>query len=251
MQRQPATKVSQQKADIFAGLQADILRLQGFKTVQNTVLDSGLGPLKYAFPNATFPLGAMHEFVSAKPEETAATLGFLSGLLNILMGSNGAVLWISPSRMLFPPALKSFGLNPDRFIFIDVQKEKDALWVLDEALKCSALTAVVGELPNMSFTHSRRLQLAVEESQVTGFLLRNQPRAIGTTACISRWYISPLPSTNEDDNLPGIGFPKWHVHLQRIRNGKPGAWDIQWKDGRFAPVYQPVFTIQQTQQQAG
>jgi protein ImuA len=242
--------VSLQKADILAGLQADILRLQGFKTVQNTVLESGLGPMKYAFPNATFPLGAMHEFVSARPEETAATIGFLNGLLSILMGTNGAVLWISASRMLYPPALKNFGLSPERFIFIDVKKEKDALWALDEALKCSALTAVVGELPNITFTHSRRLQLAVEESQVTGFLLRNQPRTIGTTASISRWYIAPLPSAPIDD-LPGIGFPKWRVNLHRIRNGKPGTWDIQWIDGRFVPVYQPSFIIQQAQQQAG
>ncbi|SKC64156.1 ImuA family protein [Ohtaekwangia koreensis] len=242
--------MSQQKADILAGLQADILRLQGFKTVQNTVLEAGLGPLKHAFPNATFPLGAMHEFIAVRPEETAAAIGFMGGLLNLLMSSNRAVLWISSTRMLFPPALKGFDLSPDRFIFVDVQKEKDALWALDEALKCSALVAVVGELPNMSFTHSRRLQLAVEESQVTGFLLRNQPRTIGTTACVSRWQITPLPSATVDD-LPGIGFPKWRVHLQRIRNGKPGTWDIQWTDGRFVPVYQPVFTIQQTQQQAG
>lgn len=242
--------MSQQKADILAGLQADILRLQGFKTVQNTVLDTGLGPLKHAFPNATFPLGAMHEFISAKPEQTAATIGFLSGLLSILMNNNGAVLWISATRMLFPPALKNFGVNPDRFIFIDVQKEKDALWALDEALKCSALTAVVGELNNISFTQSRRFQLAVEESQVTGFLLRTQARAIGTTACVSRWQITALPST-PINNLPGIGFPKWHVHLQRIRNGKPGSWDIQWVEGRFVPVYQPSFTIQTRQQQAG
>ena len=242
--------MSQQKADILAGLQADILRLQGFKTIQNTVLESGLGPMKYAFTNATFQLGAIHEFVSARPEETAATIGFLNGLLNILTGNTGAVLWISSSRILYPPALKNFGLDPDRFIFIDVQKEKDALWALDEALKCSALTAVVGELPNITFTQSRRLQLAVEESQVTGFLLRNQPRAIGTTASISRWYISPLPSASIDE-LPGIGFPKWRVNLQRIRNGKPGTWDIQWIDGRFVPVYQPSFTVLHTQKQAG
>lgn len=238
------------KANMRAILQTDILRMQGFKAVNNTALDIGLGPLREAFPNASFPLGAIHEFVSVKPEETAATIGFMSGLLSILMASNGVTLWISSSRMLFPPALKNFGVNPDRFIFIDVQKEKDALWALDEALKCCALTAVVGELPNISFTHSRRLQLAVEESQVTGFLLRNQPRAIGTTACISRWQISPLPSEPIDD-LPGIGSPKWRVHLQRIRNGKPGTWDILWMNERFMPVYQPSFTVLPQQKQAG
>jgi protein ImuA len=238
------------KANMRASLQTDILRMQGFKAVNNTALDLGLGPLRKAFPNASFPLGAIHEFVSVRPEETAATIGFMSGLLSILMASNGVTLWISSSRMLFPPALKNFGVSPDRFIFIDVKNEKDALWALDEALKCSAVTAVVGELPNMTFTHSRRLQLAVEESKVTGFLLRNQPRTIGTTACISRWQISPLPSDPIGD-LPGIGFPKWRVHLQRIRNGKPGTWDIVWMDGRLMPVYKPSLILLPQQKQAG
>jgi protein ImuA len=238
------------KANMRDILQTDILRMQGFKSVNSTALDLGLGPLREAFPNASFPLGAIHEFVSARPEETAATIGFVSGLLSILMASNGVTLWISSSRLLFPPALKNFGVDPHRIIFIDVQKEKDALWALDEALKCNALTAVVGELPNISFTHSRRLQLAVEESQVTGFLLRNQSRNIGTTACISRWQITPLPSESIDD-LPGIGFPKWRVNLQRIRNGKPGSWDILWMDGQFIPVYQPSFTLLTQQKQAG
>lgn len=238
------------KENMRAVLQTDILRMQGFKAVNNTALDIGLGPLREAFPNASFPLGAIHEFVSTKPEETAAAIGFLSGLLSILMAEKGVTLWIRSSRMLFPPALQNFGVNPDRVIFIDVQKEKDALWALDEALKCSALTAVVGELPNMSFTHSRRLQLAVEESQVTGFMLRNQPRAIGTTACISRWQISPRPS-DPINELPGIGCPKWRVHLQRIRNGKPGTWDILWMDGRLVPVYQPSFALPDEQKQAG
>lgn len=237
------------KANMRAILQTDILRMQGFKTVNNTALDAGLGPLREAFPNASFPLGVIHEFISARSEETATTIGFVSALLTTLMRNNGVTLWVSSSRMLFPPALKTFGVTPHHVIFIDVEKEKDVLWALDEALKCNALTTVVAELPNISFTHSRRLQLAVEESQVTGFLLRNTPRAIGTTACVSRWQVSPLPSSPIDE-LSGIGFPKWRVNLQRIRNGKPGTWDIQWIDGRFVPVYQPSFTILQTQQQA-
>jgi protein ImuA len=106
------------------------------------------------------------------------------------------------------------------------------IWALEEALKCEAITAVVGEIREISFTASRRLQLAVEQSHVTGFLLRRLSRNLNTTACVSRWKITPLVSEVIDD-LPGIGFPKWRIELLRIRNGKPGVWDIMWKDGRF------------------
>jgi protein ImuA len=220
------------KADIISELQREILLMQGFKPASNTVMDAGLGPLRDAFPNSSFPVGAIHEFLSAGSEAAAATSGFISGLLTTLMGSKGTAIWISSSRTLFPPALKSFGIQPDRFIFIDLQKEKEVLWAMDEALKCGALTAVVGEMNEISFTASRRLQLAVEQSQVTGFVLRNNPRSLNTTACVSRWRITPLPTETTDD-LPGIGFPHWKVELLRIRSGRPGVWEITWQDGRF------------------
>lgn len=113
------------------------------------------------------------------------------------------------------------------------------MWAMDEALKCSALTAVVGEMREISFTASRRLQLAVEQSQVTGFVMRNNYRNLNTTACVSRWKITPLQS-DQVDGLPGIGFPKWRAELLRIRNGKTGAWDIQWVNGRFQHLQQIV-----------
>lgn len=223
------------RAEIFSELQKEILALEGFKSAGNTVLDVGLGPIRHSFPNSAFPVGAVHEFLSTSVETNAATTGFISGLLSTLMGKKGTTMWISASRTLFPPALKNFGIQPDRFVFIDLKKESDVLWAMNEALKCGALSAVVGELREIDFTASRRLQLAVEESQVTGFVLRNNSKPPGTTACVSRWQITPLPSETVDE-LPGIGFPRWKVELLRIRNGKPGSWDVMWKKGRFHPV---------------
>jgi protein ImuA len=236
--------------NIITELQSDILRLQGFKSVNSPSLDLGLGPIKDSFPNASFPIGAIHEFLCSQPEDRSASSGFIAGLLSALVGTNGAVLWISTTRKLFPPALKSFGINPERFIFIDLQKEKDVLWAMDEALRCSALSAVVGEMREISFTNSRRLQLAVEQSQVTGFILHNNYRKPNPTACISRWKISSLPSERMND-LPGIIFPKWRVELLRIKNGKPGAWDIQWKKGKFTPVYKADIISTELQKKAG
>jgi protein ImuA len=117
---------------------------------------------------------------------------------------------------------------------VDLSKEKDVMWVMDEALKCPALSAVVGEKKDLSFTESRRLQLAVEQSQATGFILRKRDK-VNTTACVSRWRITSSPSELIDD-LPGVGFPHWRVELLRMRNGRSGVWDLKWTNGRFAPV---------------
>jgi protein ImuA len=220
------------KATIMNELQADILRLQGFKSVSTSTCEPGLGPLLDAFPNSTFPLGAVHEFLWARKEDITATSGFIAGILSQLMSLHGAVLWISVSRKIFPPALKSFGVEPDRVVFIDVRDEKNVLWAVEEALKCGALSAVVGEVREVTFTASRRLQLAVEQSQVTGFIIHENKRKPNTTACMSRWKITSLPSEPIGD-LPGIGYPKWKVELLRIRNGRPCTFDIHWANGKF------------------
>jgi len=224
------------KKAIINRLQRDILHWQGLASpATGEAKGIGLGPLESAFPNGVFPTGTVHEMICPMPEQAAATSGLMAGLLSTLMKQGGACLWISTSRKLFPPALMTFNIEPHRVIFIDLQREKDVLWAMEEALKCEGLAAVVAEMRDISFAQSRRLQLAVESSRVTGFLLRNDPRKLGTTTCVARWQITSLPSETED-GLPGIGFPRWQADLLRVRNGSPGSWKLEWVGGHFVPV---------------
>jgi len=220
------------KADIISRLRGEILLRQGLQKTPGLIdLDIGLGRICQAFPDHTFPLAAIHEFCSANTEDGAATTGFISGILSTLMQNDGVTLWLGSARSLFPPALKTFGIDPAKIIFIDLAKEKDILWAMEEALKCSGLATVVGEIKNLDFTLSRRLQLAVEQSKVTGFVIRHSDK-LATTACVTRWKISSLNSELIED-MPGIGFPRWNVELLKVRNGKPGAWQLEWADGKF------------------
>ncbi|MES3016372.1 MAG: Error-prone repair protein ImuA [Bacteroidota bacterium] len=224
------------KKDIINQLQKSILLMQGFTPPVSGAADSvGLGPIEGAFPNDVFPRGAIHEFLNAAPEQAAANGGFISGILNNLMHNGGACLWISMRRTLFPPSLKVFGVEPDRLIFIDLKRERDVLWAMEEALKCKGLSAVIGELGEISFTETRRLQLAAEQSRVTGFVLRSDPKRLSATACVARWNITSLPSELEN-GMPGVGFPRWNVELLKVRNGNPGSWKVEWSAGHFRPV---------------
>jgi protein ImuA len=221
------------KSELIEKLQQEILSMQGLRPAcAGERLHLGLDGLENAFPNGTFPVAAVHEFLSPVAEDAAATVGFMTGLLSHLLRQDGFCLWAGTSRTVFPAALKTFGIEPDRIIFIDLSTDREVLWAMEEALKCTALAAVVGELREINLTESRRLQLAVEKSRVTGFLHRRYPRKIDNISCVSRWQISPVASGLED-GVPGIGHPQWNVQLLKIRNGKPGSWQVQWAEGRF------------------
>lgn len=236
------------KKDIINELQKNILHWQGIKVpLSDTTCFPGLEPVESAFPNGVFPRGAVHEFLTEEPEHAAACGGFLGGLLQELMRQGGICLWISTGRSLFPPSLKTFGVHPDRIIFIDLKREKDLLWAMEEALKCGSLAAVIAEVGEISFTESRRLQLVVEKSRVTGFILRKNTKKLSATACVARWKITPLPSELED-GMPGVGFPRWNVELLKVRNGNPGAWKIEWQAGSFRPlIYKKVKHLRREQ----
>jgi len=224
------------KTDILAQLQQQILAMQGFKTATvANAMSFGLGALEGCFPNGVFPTGSIHELICQGAEQAAASEGFMAGLLAKLMENGAACLWISKNRKLFPPALQSFGVKPQQVIFIDLYREKEILWVMEEALKCEGLAAVIAELPDLDFAQSRRLQLAVEQSRVTGLVLRKEPKRLSATACTVRWQVKPQASELQM-GLPGVGQPRWEVNLLKVRNGHTGSFIIEWETDHFKPI---------------
>ena len=224
------------KKQLLQKLQQDILLWQGFKPHPTGNTERiGLGEIENSFPGGVFPKKAIHEFITIQPEHSAASNGFIAGLLSALMENGAACVWVSTSRHLFPASLSLFNVEPERIIFMDVQCEKDVLWITEEAIKCEGLAAVVAEVNNVSLIESRRLQLAVENSGVTGFILRKDGNKKASTVATARWKVSPLPSVTQD-GLPGIGFPRWQVELLKVRNGNPGSFILEWAGEKFEEI---------------
>ncbi len=225
-------QVAEEKRALAKQLQAKINAMQGLGKPSLESVPDGFAPFDVAFPGRIFPKGAIHEFVSYEPAHAAATTGFITALAGKIMKDNGLCLWVSSDKKVFPAGLKYFGLAPDRVVFICTSKPKDKLWIIEEALKCEALTIVVGEMRELGFTESRRLQLAVERSGVTGFIHRYWPRSQNAVACTTRWSITPIASIITD-GLPGVGYSCWDIQLLKVRNGKPSAWQVGWGKGQF------------------
>lgn len=228
------------KQQIISKLRQDLLQWEGYKAPVAGQRDQlGLGVLESIFPQQVFPKSCVHELVCSSTEQAAASGGLVTGIISLLMQTGGVCVWISRARHLFAPALASFGVLPHQVIFISLHKDKDTLWVMEEALKCPGLTAVVCELREMDFKQSRRFQLAVENSQVTGFVLRNATDKLSPTACAARWQVRSLPSTDLN-GMPGLGFLRWQVDLLKVRNGQTGSFVLEWQEGRLVPVEELV-----------
>lgn len=222
-----------EKKNTLEALRKIILAAEGYTLENNgNRFIKDLGMIEDAFPLQAFPEGAIHEFISEEVEQTAASAGFISCLLGMLMQHPGPCLWISLGKRLFPPSLIQYNIDPTRIIFVQLHQQRDALWALEESLKCSSLSAVVAEIKDLDLIACRRLQLAVEKSRVTCLVHRFRPKQLHSVAFASRWRIRPAVSQNED-GLPGIGHPLWDVQLEKVRNGKPGHWQMGWLNGKF------------------
>jgi protein ImuA len=226
------------QSNIIAKLKKEILLLSGIKApLEESIEEGGLSFMQSHFPCGVFPKAAVHEFICHEPQEIAVTGGFIAALVASFYETAGTIIWISPAKNIFPATLQLFNIDPSRMIFIHPKGAKECLWVMEEALKCRGLHVVIAEMNELSFVHSRRFQLAVENSKVTGFIMNMKPGREDTTACVSKWKIKSLPSETSDE-LPGVGHPRWNVALTKMRNGKTGNWELEWVNGKLKQVPQ-------------
>lgn len=237
------------KTELVKQLRRDILSVQRMKRDPEQSLYKGLQEIEQSFPDQCIPRGVVHEFISHTPENAAATNAFIAGLAAPLMSRGQYVLWINGRKSIFPPALLHYGISPEKIIFIDPLQKRDILWTIEEGMKCDAIAAVIGELCDLSFTESRRLQLTAEQSRVTAFIHRLNPRSENTVTCVTRWKISQLHSDAE--GLPGVGYARWNVQLQKVRNGQPGTWQLEWVAGAFRPVKEKMLSAETFKRKTG
>ena len=178
--------------------------------------------------------GALHEFAPAAPIHLAAATGFAAGLAARAGDRHGQALWIATDYAAmegggpYGPGLDLFGMASARLLVLRVPRVVDALWAMEEALRCRALVCVIAELPGdqaADLTATRRLVLAAREGAGMGLLLRHRATP-DPSAAATRWQISAALS--RPDRFGGLGAPRFDLALLKNRRGPSGRWIIEW-----------------------
>jgi protein ImuA len=121
------------------------------------------------------------------------------------------------------------GLPLERLLVLRVARPADALWAMEEALKCRALALVAAELTDdgaaADLTATRRLALAARDGGGLGLLLRHRSSP-APSAAATRWEISAAAS--RPDAFGGLGRANFTLSLIKNRRGPTGRWNITW-----------------------
>lgn len=130
----------------------------------------------------------------------------------------------------------------DRLIHVEAATPEDALFALEEGLKCRDLACVIGEIAGnpraLDFTASRRLSLTAEKHGVALWLVRLEAEADLSSARM-RWRVEAAPSDPPLWNGDAPGAPRWQAELFRARSHAPGQWTLNNDNGRLSTRQHP------------
>jgi len=180
-----------------------------------------------------FARSALHEIAATGEAHLPAAAGFALAVVKRAAPSP-RLFWISEDMALAESGvphgagLTAFGLAPEHLVMVSATHRRELLWAMEEALRCPATTAVVGEMRAGAIdgVAVRRLSLAAAESGTLALLLRAEPPSDASTA-VTRWVVGATPSTS--------GAPRLAAQLVRNRRGPTGSWILEWSDsdGQF------------------
>ena len=197
---------------------------------ETRVLALGVGAVDAALGGG-LSCAALHD-LSATPVHLGAAAGFALALAALAPEKAKQTLWIATdfgmleTGALHGPGLDHIGLDTARLLVARVARPVDALFAMEEALKCRALSTVVAEIEGeIDLTATRRLSLAAREGGALGLLLRHKPTC-SPSAARTRWEIAGAPSV--PDELGGLGRTAFTLSLVRNRRGPCGTWTLAW-----------------------
>lgn len=177
----------------------------------------------------------LHGEIFAPAREGGGAALALAFAFNALSGGEAVSwLWVQDTRAMrlggrpyqpgLPPRLRQ-GL-----IHVAAKRPEDALFALEEGLRCRDLAFVIGEIAGnpkaLNFTAARRLSLAVERHGVPLWLVRLDAQRELSSAR-QRWAARSAPSLPPRWNRSAPGTPAWRAELFRSRAHPPGTWVLE------------------------
>jgi len=172
--------------------------------------------------------GALHEVAAERDDDMAAAFGFVAALLG-RMPSGASSSGASPSGASSSSSAPLLLVSSPRGLADYGRPHGHGLAEL-----------AIGR--DLDLKASRRLHLAAGSSGVPLFLLR--PAAMtGSSAAATRWRVGAAKA--ERDRFGLFGRRRWHLRLERCRNGQIGEWLVEWDHAAFrfslsAPMADPA-----------
>jgi protein ImuA len=193
-------------------------------------LPFGLPALDSHLPQGGLACGALHEVVPATTGVRSAAFGFVVAVLARLW-RNRPLIFVLPAYgqrehgRLCGHGLNSLGLDPARVTLVETAHRKETLWAVAEALHSGIPLAVAAMIDRLDLKTSQKLHLAASDTGLPLLLIR-PAQTLEASAAATRWRVGTAEAARDRFGL--LTRPRWHLQLERCRNGRPGEWKVEY-----------------------
>ncbi len=191
----------------------------------------GIPVLDGLLPGRRLPAGSLVELLAATEGAGVWTLALF--MARQLTGEQAGLVIVDSQGSFYPPAaVKLVGLELGRTIVVRPRTPAEAHAACQEALRCSAVGAVIGWHQQIRARQFRQLQLAAEAGRGVGFLLRPAGARSAPSFALLRLLVSPVASTDTPRRI--------QIEVVRCRGGKEGQSLLLEIDDETGHVHSPA-----------
>ena len=196
-------------------------------------ISSGCPDLDACLPEGGYAPGTIVEWLEPMPGSGGLYLAIAAARHAIADGKYLVV--VDPQQRFYPPAARSMGIPIERLVVLRPTNEADSLWSIDQALRCSAVGAVIAHLDHLSELQARRFQLAAEQGRALGCWLRPWKAQRAPSWAEIQWRVEPEYGSDDSNSNRNVRY----LELQSLRMrggaiGKRWMLAIDTQSGRIA-----------------
>jgi len=117
-------------------------------------------------------------------------------------------------RHFYPPAAQALGVDVSRMVVLRPRNAQDAVWGMDQVLRCRRVGGVWGRWDRLDSRVFRRLQLAAEEGEALGMVVRPGGRRDEPSWAHLRLLVTGLCMAGSGESM---SERRWRVEVLRRR----------------------------------
>jgi protein ImuA len=231
---------AQARTALVASLQRQVARLEaGRPPDDDQPVSTGSPALDSLLPAGGLRRGTLVEYLTASAGNGAATLALSAareacreGRAFVVLDADTLTRSVSegPRSRFYPPAAAAWGIDLAAMLVLRPVNQADALWAVDQALRCPGVGAVWAACDRLDVRDFRRLQLAAECGRTLGLLFRPARLRGQPTWADVQWEVgqaSSLPSPRVPKRGALHLLPTWMLRVELVRcRGKPGGESV-------------------------
>ena len=140
-------------------------------------LSTGCEEIDQLLPCGGLRVDSLTEWVAETDSSGAAAISLITAANHLQHHPNRPLIVVDAQNQFYPPAAVALGISAHRIILVRPQRRADAIWAIDQSLRCEDVGAVWANVGAwLNDRDARRFQLAAELGNTPALLLR--PKAV-------------------------------------------------------------------------